>query len=466
LRKNPRAQTHITSDRIDADMPTPLRLQGTMLTTLRLQGFKNFRDATLALGPLTLLVGTNAAGKSNVRDAFRFLHGIGRGYTLAEIIGEKWGEGGVLQWRGIRGGTREVAFEGRTDFSLYVEFLALYPKEILDERLPPDGSIGGGGAYFINVEVGDNGKPAKVTRERLTFRSLTVFDSHPPDDPILTVPPDPDHLPVRLMMGASQRGSYGQKLNCLSLRPALAQVAENAKARDVRLYAKMVLDGLQSMRFLDLDPEALRRPSLPGQTVLGDKGENLSSVLQAICTKPDLKAALASWIAELTPMDATDFDFPADQQGRILVNLVEKSGGHISAYSASDGTLRFLAMIAALLGPESSRFYFFEELDNGIHPARLHLLLGLIERQAERGTVQMVATTHSPELLALLDRKSLENASLVYRLPGSNEGRIVRILDIPGAADLIAQQDLAKLHSTGWLEDAVYFSAAPGEAAQ
>ena len=194
------------------------------------------------------------------------------------------------------------------------------------------------------------------------------------------------------------------------------------------------------MRFLDLDPDALRRPSLPGQTVLGDKGENLSSVLQAICTNTELKAALASWNAELTPMDATDFAFPADQQGRILVSLIEKEGVHVSAYSASDGTLRFLAMIAALLGPESSQFYFFEELDNGIHPARLHLLLGLIERETEHGLVQMVATTHSPELVALLNGNSLEHASLVYRLPDSNEGHIVRILDIPGAADIIAEQ--------------------------
>jgi len=430
-----------------------------MLTTLRLQGFKNFRDATLALGPLTLLVGTNAAGKSNVRDAFRFLHGVARGYSLAEIIGEKWGEGGVLQWRGIRGGTREATFAGVTAFLLEVDFKVRDPDmEVVDwsRSLHP---IEVAGTYSISVEVGDNGKPSKVIRERLTFRFGTVFDSHPPDDPLSAADPDADHLPVRLMKGSSQRGPYGKKLNCLSSRPALPQVADNTLAKDARNYAKLALAELSSMRFLDLDPDALRRPSLPGQTVLGDKGENLSSVLQSICTKPDLKAALASWIAELTPMDATDFEFPADQQGRILVSLIEKGGGHISAYSASDGTLRFLAMIAALLGPESSRFYFFEELDNGIHPARLHLLLGLIERQAERGTVQMVATTHSPELLALLDRKSLEHASLVYRLPGSNEGRIVRILDIPGAADLIAQQDLAKLHATGWLEDAVYFSA-------
>ena len=51
-----------------------------------------------------MAIGANATGKSNVRDALRFLHGIARGYTLADTIGEKWGEGGVL-----RGGTVEAA---------------------------------------------------------------------------------------------------------------------------------------------------------------------------------------------------------------------------------------------------------------------------------------------------------------------------------------------------------------------
>ena len=60
-----------------------------MFTSLRLVNFKNFADETLKLGPFTVIVGANASGKSNIRDAFRFLHGIGRGYTLAEIIGGK-----------------------------------------------------------------------------------------------------------------------------------------------------------------------------------------------------------------------------------------------------------------------------------------------------------------------------------------------------------------------------------------
>ena len=45
-----------------------------MITSLRLVNFKNFADETLHLGPFTLIVGANASGKSNIRDAFRFLH--------------------------------------------------------------------------------------------------------------------------------------------------------------------------------------------------------------------------------------------------------------------------------------------------------------------------------------------------------------------------------------------------------
>ena len=50
-----------------------------MITSLRLVNFKNFADETLCVGPFTVIVGANASGKSNIRDAFRFLHGIGGG---------------------------------------------------------------------------------------------------------------------------------------------------------------------------------------------------------------------------------------------------------------------------------------------------------------------------------------------------------------------------------------------------
>src|SRR5689334_1896000 len=92
-----------------------------MFTSLRLERFKSFKDAELKLGPFTVLIGANASGKSNIRDAFRFLHGIGRGYSLAEILGEKY-LGGERVWSGIRGGTREVAYSGSDSFALEVNW--------------------------------------------------------------------------------------------------------------------------------------------------------------------------------------------------------------------------------------------------------------------------------------------------------------------------------------------------------
>jgi predicted ATPase len=212
------------------------------------------------------------------------------------------------------------------------------------------------------------------------------------------------------------------------------------------------------MRFLDLDPDAMRVPSQPGQRILGDRGENLSSVLQAICQDPAQKGVLLEWLRALTPMDATDFVFRTDFQGRVLVHLKESSGLEVSAYSASDGTLRFLALVAALLSKDSGQIYFFEEFDNGIHPTRLHLLLELVQNACRTMNVQVIGTTHNPAMLAFLDDQARNDALLVYRSEYNSSSRMVRIMALPQAHEVMASQDLGRLHQAGWLEDAAIFS--------
>ena len=100
--------------------------------------------------------------------------------------------------------------------------------------------------------------------------------------------------------------------------------------------------------------------------------------------------------------------FPRDPSGRIHLQIQEANGKSVSAYSASDGTLRFLGMLAALLNEDFECLYFIEEIDNGIHPARLHLLLDLIERQTAKGKIQVIATTHSPDVLNLINDTTFE----------------------------------------------------------
>ncbi|MBR8839212.1 MAG: AAA family ATPase [Stigonema ocellatum SAG 48.90 = DSM 106950] len=419
-----------------------------MLNKLRLERFKNFKDAELILGPLTLLVGTNASGKSNIRDAFRFLHGISRSYKLAEIIGEKYVEGGVLQWRGIRGGTREIAFQGEKTFALEASFTV---KKNFSEQ---------GVTYRIEVDLGTDSQAPSLIRERLTIGGQ--------DESFFEAQSTSEQGKKNLIVNVLGSQVTNRPIPFSHQQPIISQLAELAtdipindksyvSGISIRGVAKATLQAFSSMRFLDLSPDAMRFPSLPGQTILGDRGENLSSVLQEICSNSALKQALLQWVKELTPMDAMDFEFPADFTGKILLTLIEENGQKTSAFSASDGTLRFLAMIAALLGPEPGQFYFFEELDNGIHPTRLNLLVQLIERKVSDGTIQMVATTHSPQLLRLLSPQSLEYASLTYRLSDRPDAKIKRILDIPEARRVINEQDLARLHESGWLEDAVEF---------
>lgn len=337
-----------------------------MIRSLRLRDFKSFHDVEVPLGPFTLVVGTNASGKSNLRDALRFLHGVGLGFTLAEIFGEKYGPGGILLWRGIRGGLPEAARQGTRGFGVEV-----------------------------CLELDDG---------RVETRTI---DTEP-------------------------RGGW---------------LDDDDDLKSM----------LSSLRFLDLDPDAMRIPSNSGQTILGDRGENLSSVLQAICEDPSRKTSLLEWVRAFTPLYAVDFAFESDFSGRILVHLVEAGGAKLSAASVSDGTLRFLAMVAALLSEDTGRIYVFEELDNGIHPTRLHLLLELIERACTEQGVQVIATSHNPAMLAFLSERARADALLIYR-GEDHASHVRRVMDLPNIAEIIKTQDLSGLILSGWLEDAAAFS--------
>ena len=138
-----------------------------MLTKLKLENFKNFKEAELSLGPFTLLIGSNASGKSNIRDAFRFLHGVARGYSLAEVMGEKYGEGGELQWRGIRGGANEISYLRSERFNLTVNF----------EITEPATGVSHQAIYFIEVEISSEyGRRPRVVNEFLQVNDKTIFE--------------------------------------------------------------------------------------------------------------------------------------------------------------------------------------------------------------------------------------------------------------------------------------------------
>jgi predicted ATPase len=418
-----------------------------MIQELTMRNFKSFatQRGTIRFGGLSLIIGTNASGKSNIRDGLRFIHGVSRGYSIAEIIGEKYVEGGVLQWKGIRGGVKETILRNGNpaDSKFTIE---------LKTKLSDDDG-GGQATYSITVDVGDKSRVPTVVHEELKIGTRQTL--------LWKEMSGPGQMNVYLRR-ESARKSIGPAFSMRNDRPALTQIQELDSSRDkdvigtAQKECKAFLKTISSVRFLDLEPQALRRPSIPGQTILGDKGENLSSVLQAICADAKSKEALIEWTRELTPLDVVDMQFPeVSLEGKIQLQIVETGGREISAESASDGTLRFLAFAAALLGTEPARFYFFEEIENGIHPNRAHLLINLLRNSTRKGGIQVAGTTHSPALLNFLDDASLHDASLVYR--ADSVSKIRSFADIPALWQVAGTSRAGELHGAGWFENTATF---------
>lgn len=410
-----------------------------MFRELQLTNFKNFRDATLELGPFTVLVGANASGKSNLRDAFRFLHGIGRGYDFVEILEERYSEGsGERTWNGIRGGAANVVFGDQN--SLRVKALLSTPY-IQKARY----SVG------INVsrhsEGTTNSKPPQLMNEKLSRQKFgakeKVFEANQESVSIQNPEDDEDELHHQI---SRKRSVLSQILSY--------PISTEGTVRDTNW-------ALESMRFLDLDPKTLRQPSKSGQTTLGDRGQNLASVLMGICEDEQRKLNLVKWVETLTPMDAKDFDFNvAKHSNEVTLVLVEKDGTKTPMQSASDGTLRFLGLLALLFQDDPPQLLFIEEIETGLHPTRLDLLANLIEQRTEQTDTQVIATTHSPLLLQALDQETLEDAQLVYRTGDGPEAKICPLLDVPTARKVLAERDqtVRELHSTGWFERIMDFS--------
>ena len=203
-----------------------------MITSLRLVNFKNFADETLRLGPFTVIVGTNASGKSNIRDAVRFLHGIGRGYTLVEIMGGKYGGGGQMEWAGIRGAMNEITRFGQPAFSLTVS---------IDEF-----------RYLIEVSSHEE-MPSSfvVTREELMKGETPIFRTHPIKSHSIRVQGFDTHL-------VPGEGNPTQKVEIPALdvrggQPALTQLREHRSMEAIHIdHAEQVIQVLANMRFLNL----------------------------------------------------------------------------------------------------------------------------------------------------------------------------------------------------------------------
>lgn len=401
-----------------------------MLKELKLKNIKSFEEATLPLSNFTLLIGTNASGKSNIGDALKFVHGLSRGYKLVELLAGKY-DGGDKVWSGVRGGPNDFIRWGSETGSVDVGFW--------DNKL----------AYHIILESAPH-LPIQVREEWLKDGPKTLFETSVIGEADLYV--REGDISVRTILEDIRQGrGHGQSRD----EPALSKLSRMLKVGETSNQVNDLTLGFSTMRFLDLSPAAMREPYFFGPLALGDSGENLSTVLRNLVESEDRERDILEWLRVLTPMDVAALEFDKDARGRVSLVLVEHDKRRTPAESASDGTLRFLAYLALAFSTDVPTTCFVEELDNGIHPSRLRLLVELIEEQSKKKGLQVVATSHSPALLNLLSEDSLLDSLLVYRTEDSSASKVRPLRELPDFESIARRRQPGTLLEAGWFENTV-----------
>lgn len=396
-----------------------------MIRSLHLRNFKNFEDARFHFGPFSVVAGENATGKSNLGDALRILQGIATQFDLDSIC--------KSIERPIRSGAEtatlraEIAFPTGQPARYEIGFSAAASDpgvfRVVHEEL------WGGGELILTRSP--SGRAGVIASDQTMEAPVYVRRKN-------------GHLEPMDNRVASLTALFGS---------AFAPEVPEASLK----YILALREILRRIRCLAFSASDLRAPGARGAKSLQPTGKEFPSVLKEVCEDPKKRDAVIAWLRELTPTDIEHVGFFDDPDGRVHLEVHESNGRHFGVRNVSDGTLRFLAVLTAVLGAREHTTYFLEELETGLHPTRIWLLVRLIEEHAGKNDLQVIATTHSPEALDRISETTFGDSTVLASAPGRISASAHRIADLPNAAKLRASQGLGRLLRNGWMEDVLYF---------
>ena len=424
-----------------------------MLATFTFSDFKSFREALLPLGPLTVLIGANAAGKSNAIEALRLLSWLAQGQKLSSI---QYAVNSAD--RVVRGRIEDLCRRGKSQFGL-----GCVTDDRTSNRLVMEIGIREGELHIVAERVDEiNAKVPLYNMDQpskgLSTDAGVAYNNFAtgPNKPQITV--------------SDQMAVFAQ------LESAVSFKAGHRKAQElIPAVAKRYQTLLSQILFLDPVPARMREYSFTNDKRLLGDGTNLSSVLHRLWgaegqaqAEPFVtqRAAILAFIQSLPEQDIAGLSFLDGPRGEVMVQLQETFGGIPTSYDASllsDGTLRVLAIAAAMLSAQEGSLVVIEEIDNGVHPSRAHHLLDSIRSIAERRQLRVLLSTHNPAMLDALPDVAIPDVVFCYRDAESGSSKLVRMHEIPDVPELLIQGSLGHLMTSGALERFVKQHKGPQE---
>lgn len=399
-----------------------------MLKKLILENWKSFRYAELPLDPLTVLIGTNASGKSNVVEALEFLQRIAIGENIeAALAGDK-------TLPSIRGGVEWAALQSENQFTLkatvqgenhstdYLYGITIQTKpvvEVLDEyiihqKYQPDKTNNYYSNYLFKQESNSNISSLRQWRNSLVHS-----------------------IPV----------------------PSNLFVNQELIDSGSRYFLLPIIQNLENVLIINPIPSKMRNYSRLSDKLESD-ASNIAGVIASLSNKykANVESTLSTFVKDLPEGDIQKVW--AEKVGRFGTDAMlycqeEWKPGHITeidARSMSDGTLRFLAILTALLTrPEGSQLVI-EEIDNGLHPSRAELLVRILREIGSKRKIDILLTTHNPALLDALGPEIVPFVVVAHRDSETGESKLTLLEDIDNFSKLFASYSLGDMTTKGAIE--------------
>jgi len=346
------------------------------LRSVRIRNFKAIRDSGLVkLTPLTVFIGNNGVGKSSLVEALETL----------QIMALDGLDDAMNRWKGIEHVTNKLA-RPTPDSTAPISFY-------LHGRLAGRAVRRGNEVHSAMLRA--TGETV-IASDRNFGRTRVIKEwFHLHGDKKSTL----KHTPNSIRSGLGTAEIFGHSIG--------------------------------RWQFLLMNPDAMGEPQPPTATRYGLRltkdARNIAAYLKSLYeADQDAFNDLIEAMRFVVPY-AKSFNY--EQTGDLIrsdyLTLTEVNF-KIPGWMISTGTLRVLAILACLRHPDPPQLLVIEELENGLDPRTLGLVLSEINGAVDAGQTQVIITTHSPSLLDQVSLESIvtvqrENGQPTFRRPADDE---------------------------------------------